>query len=77
MDGANLLCSGRQHVPLAEYKQNLGALVDRLQALGAQVVVITPAPVDEAARSKLNQQVGRFLILNTSVILGSTFGSWN
>lgn len=49
-------CSGRQHVPLAEYKQNLGALVDRLQALGAQVVVITPAPVDEAARSKLNQQ---------------------
>lgn len=45
-------------MPLAEYKQNLGLLIDRLQALGAQVVVITPAPIDEAARRKLNQEVG-------------------
>ena len=52
------MCSARQHVPLEEYKQNLDTLIDRLQALGAQVVVITPAPVDEATRSKLSREVG-------------------
>ena len=51
------VCSARQHVPLEEYKQNLGTLIDRLQALGAQVVVITPAPVDEATRCKLSREV--------------------
>lgn len=44
-------------MPLPEYKANLNTFVDRLQELGAQVVIITPPPVDEAARIKLAKQV--------------------
>lgn len=44
-------------MPLPEYKQNLENIVDRLQKLGAAVVVITPPPVDEAARLKLALEV--------------------
>ena len=50
-------CSKRQHVPLPEYQANLNAFIDRLEELGAQVIVITPPPVDEAARIKLAKQV--------------------
>ena len=44
-------------MPLPEYKANLNTFIDRLQELGAQVVIITPPPVDEAARIKLAKQV--------------------
>ena len=50
-------CSARQHVPLVEYVSNLNALIDRLQELGAQVLLITPPPVDEEKRIKLAAEV--------------------
>ena len=52
-----LSCSARQSVPILEYKKNLGLIVDRLQKLGAAVILITPPPVDEQARVKLALQV--------------------
>ncbi len=52
-----MFCSKRQHVPLSEYQANLNTFIDRLEGLGAQVVIITPPPVDEAARIKLAAEV--------------------
>ena len=52
-----LACSARQSVPIPEYKKNLGLIIDRLQGLGAAVMVITPPPVDDQARVKLALQV--------------------
>ena len=52
-----LSCSARQSVPIPEYKKNLGLIIDRLQELGAAVMVITPPPVDDQARIKLAVQV--------------------
>ncbi|KAI3456182.1 hypothetical protein Pfo_012845 [Paulownia fortunei] len=45
-------CSGFQHVPLDEYKQNLLAIVAFLkkQWPSTHILLITPPPIDEAAR---------------------------
>ena len=49
---------GHQHVPLEEYSGNLKALIKAIQAYGAQsILLLTPPPVDEAARIKHNIQV--------------------
>ncbi|CAN8245958.1 unnamed protein product [Cochlearia groenlandica] len=47
-------CSGFQHVPLLEYKQNLLSIVSFLKNRWPQTVVIliTPPPIDEEARLK-------------------------
>ncbi|CAI5476660.1 unnamed protein product [Closterium sp. Yama58-4] len=44
--------SGKQHVPISEFKENLRVIVTHLQSLGpnVRVVLITPPPVDEAGR---------------------------
>ncbi|GJP35976.1 hypothetical protein CLOM_g20517 [Closterium sp. NIES-68] len=44
--------SGKQHVPIPEFKENLRVIVTHLQLLGpdVRVVLITPPPVDEAGR---------------------------
>ncbi|CAI5509960.1 unnamed protein product [Closterium sp. Naga37s-1] len=44
--------SGKQHVPIPEFKENLRVIVTHLQSLGpnVHVVLITPPPVDEAGR---------------------------
>ncbi|KZV57547.1 GDSL esterase/lipase [Dorcoceras hygrometricum] len=48
--------SARQHVPLEEYKKNLHALIDFLQKRwpSTRVLLITPPPIDEAARLQRN-----------------------
>ncbi|KAL0353006.1 UNVERIFIED_CONTAM: GDSL esterase/lipase [Sesamum angustifolium] len=45
-------CSGFQHVPLDEYKQNLHDIVAFLkkQWPSTRIILITPPPIDEAAR---------------------------
>ena len=53
-----LRCSGRQHVPMEEYVGHMKAFVERIRAVGAEhIILITPPPVDEAARVQENQQV--------------------
>lgn len=48
--------SSRQFVPLADFRSNIAALVTAARAAGARhVVVITPPPVDEAARVAYNK----------------------
>ncbi|CAI5955861.1 unnamed protein product, partial [Closterium sp. NIES-64] len=44
--------SGKQHVPIPEFKENLRVIVTHLQSLGpnVRVVLITPPPVDEPGR---------------------------
>ena len=50
--------SGRQHVPLQEYQQNLHTIVQRVKSMSASaIILITPPPVYEAARIKHNQNV--------------------
>ena len=50
--------SGRQHVPLQEYQQNLHTVVQRVKSMSVPaIILITPPPVYEAARIKHNQNV--------------------
>src|SRR4051812_24643378 len=43
--------SEKQHVPLAEYTDNLKRMVEHLRSLGvAAVILITPPPISEAER---------------------------
>ncbi|BDA43364.1 Isoamyl acetate-hydrolyzing esterase 1 homolog [Coccomyxa sp. Obi] len=49
--------SARQHVPVEEYRGNLLSIVQHVQSLGTKdIVLITPPPLDEAARIRHNQQ---------------------
>ena len=51
-------CSGRQHVPVQEYQQNLHTIVQRVKSISVPaIILITPPPVHEAARIKHNQNV--------------------
>ena len=51
-------CRSHQHVPLEEYAENLKLLIGHVQAYGAKaIIMLTPPPVDEAARVQYNKQV--------------------
>ena len=51
-------CSARQHVPEEEYVRHLQGFVEHIQETGTkQIILITPPPVDEAARIRENKQV--------------------
>lgn len=52
------MCSKRQHVPLERYTQLLQSTVQHLRAVGAaEVLIITPPPIDEPARIAFRKQV--------------------
>lgn len=60
----HLCFSVKQHVPLKDYKELLLATVRHLQAGGTRaVVIITPPPIDEAARRTARMQVEFHLLL--------------
>ena len=45
-------------MPLEEYAKNLKLLITHVQAYGAKaIIMLTPPPVDEAARVQYNKQV--------------------
>lgn len=48
--------SSRQYVPLSDFRSNIEALVAAAKAASAQnIIIITPPPVDEAARVAINK----------------------
>jgi hypothetical protein len=63
-----LLCHReRQHVPVAEYAQNLEQMVVMAQAADiSSLVLITPPPVGDAARIKHQQMVSRTISMMSS-----------
>ena len=63
LEFATIMCRGHQHVPLEEYRRNLEALIEAIQAYGARsILLLTPPPVDDAARIKHNKQVPPSLV---------------
>lgn len=50
--------SSRQYVALADFRRNIAALVAAARGAGARhIVLITPPPVDEAARVAYNKEL--------------------
>jgi isoamyl acetate esterase len=50
--------SSRQHVPIPQYKDNLKAIIAHAKSAGIEnILLITPPPVDEAARVKYNKGI--------------------
>mmetsp|Transcript_99631 Transcript_99631/g.277418 ORF Transcript_99631/g.277418 Transcript_99631/m.277418 type:complete len:289 (-) Transcript_99631:105-971(-) len=60
--GAGSVPNEQQHVPLEEYGENLGRIVQRLKALGCEhIIVIGPPPVDtERWKDRTNETVQRY-----------------
>ena len=51
-------CRAFQHIPVDEYRATLQQMVKDARAAGAKrILLITPPPVDDAARVTYNQQV--------------------
>ncbi len=64
--GANdaVLAEHSQHVPLAEYKENLSIMVRKAQAMSIEVFLLTPPPVYEPVLEQRNKEKGKKLIVD-------------
>ena len=57
-------------MPLEEYAKNLKALIHHIQQYGTQqLILLTPPPVNEAARVEHNKQVRIILTVPLDLIL--------
>ncbi len=55
--GVNDVWHGKRGVPLAEYKQNITAIVERAQAKGIKVMILTSTMIREDQGNELNKQL--------------------
>ncbi|CAI5966714.1 unnamed protein product [Closterium sp. NIES-64] len=69
--------SGKQHVPIPEFKENLRVIVTHLQSLGpnVRVVLITPPPVDEPGRMEFAKNVLANTATRTNEFTGKYAGA--
>ncbi len=55
--GVNDVWHGARGVPLPQYKENITAIIDKAQAAGVKVVVLTATMIKEDAENSLNKQL--------------------
>ena len=58
--GVNDVWHGKNGVPLDSYKENITALVDKVQAAGVKPVILTSTMIFEDAPNALNQALGPY-----------------